>query len=442
MSSLNFALIFFILLVILNYRAHSSVLYPPFIFCAMWLLDLVVVRLGLVEVDPIHGNTLVIVAFGAAAFSAGGLFAGLAPRKLLRIHIHLFLPGPKRTPDFLRNMMIIVLLCGLPVLYYQTLQLSKTVGGDSNILAQARVAMVNTALSEETSHSLVLNNFTIIATFSSLLFATEKRDRKFWVVTVVAFIGCILSTGRIDLLILISGLSAIYLLQEKKESMRGAMRLLRWPIALFVTLFIVLAFTNKNTVTLTGGVTDGVTDIATYSVLGYIVGPLAAFDKVVQHPAEFIMTTSHTFQYPLALAATLHLTNYTRPTMLDSYVYVPFPINVYTVFKFYFLELGTVGSVILLFIVGLLHSLLYLKARQGGRLSTFLFAYCMFPVLMVIFDDHYYIQAIYLRAIAFALFYFFVGSVSFSLFPANWQRISLLAKRRRDWHARFWATKR
>jgi len=59
---LDLALIFFLLLVVLNYRAHRSVLYPPFIFCAMWLLVLLVVRLGLIELDPVHGNTLALVA--------------------------------------------------------------------------------------------------------------------------------------------------------------------------------------------------------------------------------------------------------------------------------------------------------------------------------------------------------------------------------------------
>jgi hypothetical protein len=57
MIPVDVALIFFFLLSVLNYRAHRSVLYPPFIFCAMWLLVLLVIRSGLVELDPVHGNT-------------------------------------------------------------------------------------------------------------------------------------------------------------------------------------------------------------------------------------------------------------------------------------------------------------------------------------------------------------------------------------------------
>jgi len=179
---LDLALIFFLLLTVLNYRAHRSVLYPPFIFCAMWLLDLAVYRSGLIEINPLHGNTLAIVAAGAASFSFGGLLAGLVPRALLRIH--LFPPKPKRTPDSLRNMLIIVLLCGLPVMAYKTVQLSKSVGGNANIFAKAGVASMEANLEasrtgEQSQSFLSLSDhFVTIAIGASLLFATEKRDRR------------------------------------------------------------------------------------------------------------------------------------------------------------------------------------------------------------------------------------------------------------------------
>ena len=420
---LNLALVFFILLTVLNYMTHRSVLYPPFIFCTMWLLELLVIRSGIIEIDPIHGNTLLIVTAGASAFSFGGLLADIVPSMLLRIH--LFPLKPKKANDFLRNMLMIILLCGLPLIFYQTVQLSKLVGGGSNILEKARAAVVALDQNEEQSLSvLLLGYFSSIATFSSLLFATEKVDRKFWVVTIAALLGCILSTGRTDLLLLISGLCAIHLLQRKQESLSDAMRLLRWPIALFAVLFIGLFFTNKNTEEMAGGITE----IVFSAVFVYIAGPLPAFDSVVQNPAEFAMPMSHTFQLPLRLAAMLHLANYTQPPAFDSYVFVPFPINVYTVFKFYFLELGTFGTLMLLLLIGFLHSLLYLKARQGGRFSTYLFAYFMFPVLMVFFDDHYYLTGINMRAIAFGLLYFVAGSVHFRLFPATQRQLSSQAE--------------
>jgi oligosaccharide repeat unit polymerase len=411
---LNLSLVFFLLLTVLNYRAHRSVLYPPFIFCAMWLLDLLVFRLGLIEINPLHGNTLAIVAAGAASFSIGGFLAGLAPRALLRTHLCLFSPKPQKVSESFRTILMICLLCGLPVMSYQTLKLSQSQGGGFSLM-QARVATIEAYQNGDASGSFS-DVFTRIALVTPFLFAIEKKDRKFWVVTVGAFIVCILSTGRGILLSLISGLSAIYILQTKQESLRGAMRFLRWPMALFATLWIGLIFTNKDTEEMTGGVAG----IATSFVLSYIAGPLAAFDGVVQRPADYIMTASHLFQFPLRLAAALHLiTDYARPPLIDSFVQVPFPMNVYTVFKFSFLELGIIGTIVLMLFVGLLHSLLYLKARQGGSFFIYLFAFSIYSVLMVIFDDCYLDVGSYLRVIAFGLLCSFIGPMQFRLFTTR-----------------------
>ncbi|WP_158819626.1 O-antigen polymerase [Granulicella sp. S156] len=412
MSFLDVTLILFLILVILNYGAHRSVLYPPFIFCSMWLLDLIVFRSGLIEVDPVHNNTLAIVAAGAVSFSAGGLLAGLAPRRLLSIH--LFPPKPKRTPHFLRNLLMVILLCGLPVMFYQTWRLSLLGSGDGSILAQARGAMVKAAENGELpDQPFVLNYFTPIAISISLLLATEKKDKQFWIVTVIAFIGCILSTGRGGFLLLISGLSTIRMLQTKQDSLQSAMRLLRWPIILFLTMYIGLIFTNKNT----EGINGGVTGIATYFVLSYIVGPLAGFDVVVQQPAKFVVASSHTFQFPLYLGATLHLIDYTRPPLIDTFVFVPFPANVYTIYKWYFLEVGILGTLAFLLLFGFAHSLFYLKAKQGGRFSIYLFAPSILSVLLVISGDTYYDIGALLRVAALGLLYFLIGAMPFRLLP-------------------------
>jgi oligosaccharide repeat unit polymerase len=385
----------------------------------MWLLDLAVLRLGLIEVDPVHGNTLAIVVVGAVSFSAGGLLASLAPRSLLRLH--LFPLKPEKPPIIVRNLLIIFLLCGLPVLFFRTLQLSKAAGGGLNIIAQAGVASMEASQRGESSQSFLLSHCVTIAIGASLLFATEKKDRQFWIMTVVAFIyACFGGAGRSGILLLIPGLSAIRLLQTKQESLQGAFRLLRWPVVAFITLFIGLNFIGKSSESMTQDImTRGVVGIAAYFVLSYIVGPLAAFDRVVQLPTDFIMATSHTLEFPLQLAATLHLTNYTPPPQFDTFVFVPFPTNVYTIFKFYFIELGIVGTIAVLLLFGLFHSLFYLKAREGGRLSTYLFAYSMYTVLLVFYDDHYYAIGGLLRAFAFGVVYLFIGSLPLRLLPTR-----------------------
>jgi hypothetical protein len=47
-------------LAVMNYRLAHSVLYPPFIFCFMWVFVLVVYQLNLIEVDVLHLNTSIV----------------------------------------------------------------------------------------------------------------------------------------------------------------------------------------------------------------------------------------------------------------------------------------------------------------------------------------------------------------------------------------------
>jgi hypothetical protein len=70
--------------------------------------------------------------------------------------------------------------------------------------------------------------------------------------------------------------------------------------------------------------------------------------------------------------------------------------------------------------------LLYLKVRQGGRFISYLFSSFIYPVLMVTFDDHLCVVAMYLISIAFGFLYFPIGSVPLCQFTANRQEAPLL----------------
>lgn len=411
MSALDIALTVVAALTILNYSLWRSVLYPPFIFCFMWLFDLATLKLRLIDIYPLHANTLAIVAVSAALFTLGGAFASLLPRELLRVRI---LPeDPHQRADLVRNVLTIIVLCGLPAFFYQVLQISHQ-GLGANILMRARAVEVQAAQNGQQFHSVIFDYFVMVSTLATLLFATEeKRGWRFWIVTTAAFAGCILSTGRTTLLLLIAGLCTINLLRRHRERFFQAVRALRWPVVIFIGLYIALIFTNKNT----AGIGGGASGVVSYYVTSYIVGPLAAFDAVVQSPAGFALASTHVFEFPTKVAAAFHLISYTAPPKLDTFVEVPFAVNVYTVFKFYFLELGVSGTFIVMLIIGFLHSLLYIKAKQGSRLATYLFAFSVYAVVMVIFDDAYYDAGIYLRAFVFGAVYFALCSYSFEIFP-------------------------
>ena len=418
MIALDVALLVLALFTTLNYFVHRSVLYPPFILCSMWLLDLVIYRSGLIEINAIHANTLEIVIGGIAMFSLGGLLASLLPSALFRIHVLPF-AKPQGT-NFLRNALTVILIASLPFFLENVLRAAAS-GTGTTLLMRARSTQI-AAVESGDVHWSILGLIQIITLYVPLLFALDRRDWRFWSTTLVAIVVAILSTGRTDLLLLISGLSAVYLLRTGRETFKNAVRFLRGPLVVFMFLYVGLIFTNKNTDEL--GISGGVFGIATYFILSYIVGPLAAFDGVVQSTQEYAISSSHIFEFPLKLATSLHLMQYDPPYLANTFVTVPFPTNVYTMFKFYFLELGVGGTMAALLLFGTLHSALYRKAKFGSRFGTYLFGYALYSIVLSIFDDGYYLIGGLLRAATFGLFFLYLSQLDFRLLPAGALRAS------------------
>jgi len=143
-------------------------------------------------------------------------------------------------------------------------------------------------------------------------------------------------------------------------------------------------------------------------LVGYIVGPVLGFDYVLQHASAYTGDAHHTFKFFLSIGPALHIFPYTPPPFIDAFAPLPFPTNVYTVYKFYYTDFGLLGMFTVIGIIGFCHTLLYFKARTGSELGSFLFALSLFPVLMSIFDDHY-------SALGSLLDEFIIGFLYFSL---------------------------
>ena len=104
--------------------------------------------------------------------------------------------------------------------------------------------------------------------------------------------------------------------------------------------------------------------------------------------------------------------------MLQEFVGVPYPVNVYTMYKDYVIDFGYPGTLVTIGIIGFLHTLLYRKALTGSLLGNFLFALSMFPVFMAIFTDQYSSLGNYTDALLFAAIYIVLQSLSVRFLPA------------------------
>ncbi len=105
-----------------NYRLSRSVLYPPFVFSAMWVLALTVYGAGLIEVDAIHNGLIVLILLGTLGFSLGGLLAWLVPSRFVNLRLRFGDALNRPRPVHLTKMLLLGLaLAGLLFSAYNTI---------------------------------------------------------------------------------------------------------------------------------------------------------------------------------------------------------------------------------------------------------------------------------------------------------------------------------
>jgi oligosaccharide repeat unit polymerase len=394
-----------VVLTVFNYYAgRKIVLYPPFIFSLIYLVVLGLYMLPLVQVDPLGIKTLAIVVAGVTAFSAGGasMRLGRYPRRIVN--------SPSGKP-FYKKAIFFFCLALLPAFFFEIQRLGIGVGGES-VMVRARAAIIDSVLNGEKPFSspLITAIYVIapmLSIFNAFIVLIESRDwrkDKWWIggTILLALIFSILTTGRTWLLELGAGLAGILLLKYQRFSAKEAWKFVRWPLVAVLVLFAVLVPLNKDISGEEGGTTQAVVKY----VFGYAVIPLAGFDYVVQHAADYRDEPNHTFRQILPMFAGVGGFHFRPSPPFDEFIFVPLPTNVYTIFKYYFVDFGTFGMLIAMFVLGAAHTWLFRKALAGSHFFVFLFALSLFPLMMVAFDDQYSWMVNHLQAIAFAVIYF------------------------------------
>ena len=411
----NVSLAVLIVLTVGNYWVKRSLLYPPFLFCGMWLLATSLTWLELIETDPVHPETWTVFTVGAIFFTVGGLLAQLVPR--IFVETRLVLTRFPRRNKLFKPLLVLFLCCGIPLLV-QNLRAQAAQGTGGNFFERARNGGIN-AQREGTGIEGMAPGYTIYFTawtvFAAVMFMLEKKDKAFWLMAGIALLEAVLTTGRTSILQLFASLICVHLMTTGRTRFWAALKVARIPISIFACLYLGLIFINKSQQSQFYG--DGMIQIAIFFFVSYIIGPLAAFDAYLRSPQSLAAIPNHTFKFFLTIAGHLHLINYVPANIIQEFQTVPYPVNVYTIYKDFTMDFGVTGALIALLIVGFLHTLLYRKALTGSLIGRYLFALSMFPVMMSIFNDQYSALGVWTDAILFAAIYIFLQSLSVRFLP-------------------------
>jgi oligosaccharide repeat unit polymerase len=396
-------------LILINYWVSRSVLYPPFLFCSIWLLDLTIYRFSPGEFDALHSNTIALLAMGAVFFTLGGMLAMLFPKALITARFVLTRFPPRN--DLVKPAVILFLACGIPLLLSNLLTLASQ-GTGNTIFQQARNAGVAGAGGGLAGGNPLGTYFILWSLYAAPLFLIERRDKSFWVMTGIALVASLLSTGRLPFLMLISSLTCVELMKTNRYTFWSALKFARIPMLLFLCLFLGLLFLIKDTSIFEGGIGA----IALLFLVSYLIGPTGALDYLMQHPQDYAGQPHHTFKFFLGIFTQLHLISYQQPPK-DDFVPLIVPTNVFTFYRYYLTDFGLYGTFIVIAIIGLLQTLLYRKARTGSMLGMYFFAITLYAVLLSPFSDEFSSFGAYIDSLAFAAIYIVLRSLPLRILP-------------------------
>jgi oligosaccharide repeat unit polymerase len=392
---------FLLALTAINFMlGNKRVLFPPFIFSAIWLIDLCVFVLSPISLNKVHAVTWWVISLGAFLFSVGGWMTKLFPAQLYFVRLReLARPEASRLG---RMLLLSVCLLAVPVMAHDVVK--RGTGSDGSVLAAARQSYVD-SMSEGNARDFLISNLPLYTICVTVIFLIEGMDSFFWIALSLSMVCCILTTGRTFVLMLLSAVAAAAMLKKSMDNPAGLLKIAVIPISVFVSLFVGLIFTSKDVSNYSGNVGA----ILSNFILAYVVTPIPALDYVLTHSSEYLHAAHHSFGFLSRIASLMGYD--VRATMgPDSYILVPLPANVYTIYKFFYTDFGFIGMILTLFVIGFLQSAVYWRAVAGGKISLFISSILVYPVIISIFDDAFSGSSLlfFIKASMLAAFYFLV----------------------------------
>jgi oligosaccharide repeat unit polymerase len=374
-----------LMLVFIN-RVEKSFLFPPFIFSGIWFLVLFVYVLVKIvdpqEMDNMRANTLLFLGFANISFTAGGLYLLLNYTR--RPVITRFTPS--KVPAILGDVIIVITLLTLVLLFFKAQSMA------SEIVAQNFFIALRHQLTNLRLDYGILGYFLVFGLFASLyryltfdrLSDLSFKERAKLIISFLISIGfLILSTGRTYFFFyFITLFIIIYFKGELKT------RYMRIFFFLFLFLFILVGIVLSKGGSLTYTLSENISSSITH-ILAYLNGPLLAFDRFLN--SDFSHTYGkNTFRFFFALLYKLNIIGQEPVDIVKEYVFVPYPTNVYTFFYTYVMDFGRIGTILLIFLFGMLNSWLFYKSKSSGNHVKLLAAFSYYPLLMVFFQDQYF----------------------------------------------------
>lgn len=206
---------------------------------------------------------------------------------------------------------------------------------------------------------------------------TSLASKKTLFSLIICLVYAVLSTGRTYLFFLF--IPAFFILSLTRVGFFTPGKILIFFAVLLLAFVIIGSLLGK----LGGGGGDA---LSVFWV--YLLGGITAFQELFLSNIYFEQGLN-TFRTIYAILAALGFDVEVKQ-LVQEYVYIPGPTNVYSVFGPYYLDFGIYFALGVQFFLGIIHAVLYRFAKQQEPRAILLYSLSIYPLFMQWFEDQYF----------------------------------------------------
>lgn len=395
--------IFFILscliLLLVNNAISKKLLYPPTIFTFTWtaiiLVHLLLSIFSIYKPYVIGLKTLVYILTVLTIFSIGGLLSKALYKKPMN--------GKGFNFTLKESWINIVLIMNIISLIAFLNKIKQITGSYFDMLMfryYTSVLRIDIGLVKYSITFTIFSSVLILSYLFSKKMKTTSLVIKTIIILLCGFSIVILSASRGSVFFLIISLLGVYSSFYKLKT-----KLILKIVGITISLFIVMAVLMKKSMPNehTSDKNYTFTTRIEYFIYSYSALPVSAFNQFFNEPYEK-MNGDLLLRFPKAVLYKAKIIKTPPVNLVEEYVEVPDRVNVYTAFYKFIKDLGVVYSLIMFFLIGIIHTYAYFKSNHSVSFLL-LYSFLLFPLIMSFFEENYIaILSTWLQLFFFILF--------------------------------------
>ena len=404
-------LIEFIIAVISNKRSISS---PAVLFSMGFLISsfMLMINTNIWEYEILN-DTCIYILIGNACFILACLLFKSKSR-LLRNNTQLSIDVSLKTTSFI--LFFVIVLIGIYSRLYVLIYFLGTSSLENQALGEIRHGTTDTPV--DNLLKIVGPCISAIAIFAIMYFFSDLKYRKkinkmSLLLMAGYFIFSVLSSARIEVIYLFVFLLVYYILLFKRDTYFGInLKLMLWSVLFvltFFSVFFLLGFlTGKSQ-----GQSSVFNNISLYT--GSSIGGLNEYIKSFHYYEENMFTSSFKGIYTLLGYLGIHIDRTAKGIEMGYFHLgnMDHNSNVYTCYYNLLHDFNYFGTMIFIFIEGMVYQLIYNRARisllSGKAHYLLLYVYITAFIMLSSIADRFFAPFLTISTIAFILFVYYTG---------------------------------